>query len=277
MSSRKHQVLDRLVDICIERDGSGKSFYIFNNLEVKEISRDVGFGNPFDATHIDTSKKLSPRMVEEDFALLHLGTPIGESSANHMFIRGIKNIFHSLPSINNQTQINYIPGPLDQLNTSESNILSMLHNHNILLDFLYPKTSKPDPHMYMSHRTKYSPKFNIGEVKVDCNKLQIEIDMTFEDKGAITVFEAKNWIRDRNDFAVYQLYHPFLHYHSLMEAGELDVHEVNCCYAVRQQISEGVQIDLYLFTFDEPLDMTSIRLIRSKTYKLVKINNGALE
>ena len=101
--------------------------------------------------------------------------------------------------------------------------------------------------------------------------------MTFEDKGAITVFEAKNWIRDRNDFAVYQLYHPFLHYYSLMEAGELDVHEVNCCYAVRQQISEGVQIDLYLFTFDEPLDMTSIRLIRSKTYKLVKINNDALE
>jgi hypothetical protein len=35
-----------------------------------------------------------------------------------------------------------------------------------------------------------------------------------------------------------------------------------------------IEIDM---TFDEPLDMTYIRLIRSKTYKLVKINNDALE
>ena len=272
MSSKKHNVLDRLVDLCIARDGIGKKSYIFNNLEVKEISREEGFGNPFDATHIDTSKKLSPRMVEEDLALLHLGTPLGEKSANHMFIRGIDKIYQLLPSIKKKSKINYFPGPLDQLNTSESNILSMLHNHNILLDFLYPNKTKSKPHMYMSHRTKYSPKFNIEDIEIQCNKLQIEIDMTFEDKGAITVFEAKNWIRDRNDFAVYQLYHPFLHYYSLMEAGELDVHEVNCCYAVRKKIAEGVQIEIYLFTFDEPLNMSSIRLIRSHTYQLLKTN-----
>jgi hypothetical protein len=270
VSSKKHKVLDRLVDLCIIRDGIGKKSYIFNNLEVKEIAREVGFGNPFDATHIDTSRKLSPRMVQEDLALLHLGTPHGEKSANHMFIRGIEKIYQPLPFIENESKINYIPGPLDQLNTSESNILSMLHNHNILLKFLYPNEIESKPHMYMSHRTKYSPRFTIGTLEVQCNKLQIEIDMTLEDKGSITVFEAKNWISGRNDFAVYQLYHPFLHYYSLMEAGELDVQEVNCCYAVRKKTSDGVQIDIYLFTFDEPLDMSSIRLLRSHSYLLLK-------
>ena len=270
MGSKKHQVLDRLVDKCIKRDGTGLSKYIFNNLEVKEIARDVGFGNPFDATHIDTSKKLSPRMVEEDLALLHLGTPVGEKSAHHMFVRGIEKIYQPLPFIEHESKIDYNPGPLDQLNTSESNILSMLHNHDILLKFLYPDELESKPHMYMSHRTKYSPRFKIGTLNVHCNKLQIEIDMTLEDKGTITVFEAKNWISGRNDFAVYQLYHPFLHYYSLMEAGEIDVQEVNCCYAVRKKTSDGVQIDIYLFTFDEPLDMTSIRLLRSHSYQLIK-------
>ena len=276
MGSKKHQVLDRLVDKCIKRDGTGLSQYIFNNLEVKEIARDVGFGNPFDATHIDTSTKLSPRMIEEDFAVLHLGTPIGEKSANHMFIRGIQKIYKPLPDIEDKVRFNYHPSPLDQLNTSESNILSMLHNHNILLDFLYPSDDKAKPHMYMSHRTKYSPKFNIGTTPIDCNKLQIEIDMTFENNGTITVFEAKNWVRNRNDFAVYQLYHPFLHYYTLMKKGDIDVESVNCCYAVRKVVEDGVQIMIYLYTFDDPLDMTSIRLIRSKSYFLTKSNEKTI-
>lgn len=263
-------VLDRLVDLCIARDGARKKSYIFNNLEVKEIARDVGFGNPFDATHIDTSRKLSPRMVEEDLALLHLGTPVGEKSANHMFIRGIENIYQPLPDIEDKVEFNYHPSPLDQLNTSESNILSMLHNHNILLDFLYPNDVNAKPHMYMSHRTKYSPKFNIGTTPIDCNKLQIEIDMTLEDKGTITVFEAKNWISGRNDFAVYQLYHPFLHYYTLMKKGDIDVESVNCCYAVRKVVEDGVQIMIYLYTFGDPFDMKSIRLIRSKSYLLAR-------
>ena len=271
MGSKKHQVLDRLVDKCLKRDGVGLSKYIFNNLEVKEIARDVGFGNPFDATHIDTSTKLSPRMVEEDFAVLHLGTPIGEKSANHMFIRGIQKIYQPLPDIEDKVRFNYHPSPLDQLNTSESNILSMLHNHNILLDFLYPNDVNAKPHMYMSHRTKYSPKFNIGGTPIDCNKLQIEIDMTFENNGIVTVFEAKNWVRNRNDFAVYQLYHPFLHYYTLMEKGDIDVVSVNCCYAVRQVVEDGVQIMIYLYTFDDPFDMESIRLIRLKSYSLTKL------
>ena len=104
MVSKKHQVLDRLVDMCIARDGGGLSRYIFNNLEVKEIARDVGFGNPFDATHIDTSSKLSPRMIEENLAILHLGTPVGEKSANHMFIRGIQKIYHPLPYIEDKVE-----------------------------------------------------------------------------------------------------------------------------------------------------------------------------
>ena len=116
----------------------------------------------------------------------------------------------------------------------------------------------------MSHRTKYSPTFNIGNTVIDCNKLQIEIDMTFENNGIVTVFEGRFVIE--MIFAVYQLYHPFLHYYALMEQGEIDVESVNCCYAVRKVVEDGVQIMIYLYTFDDPFDMESIRLIRSKSF-----------
>ena len=113
VASKKHLLLDRLVDMCLARDGPGLPKYIFNNLEVKEIAREVEFGNPFDATHIDTSSKLSPRMIEEGFAILHLGTPAGEKSANHMFIRGIEKIYQPLPDIDDKVEFIYHPGPLD--------------------------------------------------------------------------------------------------------------------------------------------------------------------
>ena len=52
----------------------------------------------------------------------------------------------------------------------------------------------------------------------------------------------------------------------LMDNGDIDVESVNCCYAVHKFPKKCSDNDLY--TFDDPFNMTSIRLIRSKSYLL---------
>ena len=75
-------------------------------------------------------------------AVVHLGTVLG-NVAKHAFIRGVDKIFHAFENIEpeNIRKIKYRPGPLHHLNTSEANILSIVHNHGILREFLYPEIS----------------------------------------------------------------------------------------------------------------------------------------
>ena len=271
MASKKAKLQDALVRFCIERDGPGQPMYIFTNDEVKELSMPIGFRNHNDATHIDTSEKLSPMMKKEGLAVVHLGTEGGVGNvARHAFIRGVDLVFHRFEQIETAdiTRLKYRPGPLDHLNTSESNILSIVHNHGILREFLYPGDLRAAPHMYMAHRTRVNPKYSIGTLSVPTGLIQIEVDMTLEYEGNITVFEGKNWKKGRGDFAIYQLYMPFRYYYLRMQNEEIDVSNIVCCYVVRRKHSNGSDIDAYLYTFDDPGDMSSIRLIKSHRYEL---------
>ena len=122
--------------------------------------------------------------------------------------------------------------------------------------------------MYMAHRTRVNPKYSIGTLSVPTGLIQIEVDMTLEYEGNITVFEGKNWKKGRGDFAIYQLYMPFRYYYLRMQNEEIDVSNIVCCYVVRRKHSNGSDIDAYLYTFDDPGDMSSIRLIKSHRYEL---------
>lgn len=272
MASKKSRLQDALVRYCIERDGKGKKMYVFTNDEVKKLSMPINFRNHNDATHIDTSKRLSPLMMKEDLGVIHLGTNKAVSKvAKHAFVRGSEALFHKFEKVPTEevTRLDYKPGPLDELNTSESNILSIVKNHNILDMFLYPGDRRADPHMYMAHRTRVKPEYRIGDTKIPAESVQIEVDMTLEWEGVVTVFEAKNWSRGRDDFAIYQLYMPFCYYHQRMEKGEIDVKRIECCYVVRRKKrGEGSDIDVYLYTFKDPEDMTSISLVRCHRYEL---------
>ncbi len=127
------------------------------------------------------------------------------------------------------------------------------------------------PKTYFPHRTKANLGYSFGdETKVSLKKIQIEIDLTLEYRGKIGVFEAKNG--KPNSFSVYQIYHPFLYYHNacgLKNIGD-KIKEISCVYVVRRK-EKGISILglWWEYTFDNPFDITSIRLLKNKGYKLV--------
>ena len=94
--------------------------------------------------------------------------------------------------------------------------------------------------------------------------------MTFAYDGKVTVFEGKNWKRNRDNFAIYQLYMPYRHYEIMSrESPELGIEEINCCYLIRRKMSWGSEIHAYLYEFDDPEDLTSIRFIKNAQFNLI--------
>jgi|TARA_B100001996_G_scaffold364827_1_gene334157 hypothetical protein len=268
---KKSDLQDELVRYCIGRDGPGKGSYIFTNDEVKEISMSIGFRNHNDATHIDTREKVSPLMEREGFGILHLGTSGGVGKvARHAFIRDVDALFHDFEEIGPEDiiKMSYTPERLDNLNSSESNILSIVFNHGLLGDFLYPAERRAIPNIYMAHRTRVRPEYRVDSVDIPADLIQIEVDMTLEYNGVVTIFEGKNWMKGRNNFAVYQIYLPYRYYQLKSEQGEIETEEIQCCYIVRRAVDGGSDIDAYLYTFEEPDNMASIKLVKAKRFEL---------
>ncbi len=119
--------------------------------------------------------------------------------------------------------------------------------------------------MYGARRTKTTLNYSIGKEKITASNLQMEIDLTTENNGIVTVFEGKNNFLE--NFAVYQLYFPFLYYYNLKKENKL---EINCCYLLRKRDDEKSVIKIYKYTFEDPVDMTSIKLIKNARYNLIK-------
>ena len=271
--SKKSQLLDELVNYCIDMDGKDREFYIFDNDLVKRLSVLIQFRNHNDATHIDSKSASSPRMIEEGFSIIHLGATYQNGkrdTARHAFVR--TDTFHDFESIEKITRISYRPGPLDELNTSESNILSLVYNQGIIHRVLYPFDLRANPSIYMAHRTRFQPNHKIGGNRFPTGEIQAEVDMTIEYNGHVTVFEGKNWKSNRSDFAIYQLYMPFRYYYLKTRDEGLKLSNLDCCYVVRKKIkgknSVDSNIDVFRYTFDDPDELTSIRLISSERFEL---------
>ncbi len=264
--SKKAEVLTEIFLKC-QKDKN----YIFDNELVKDVSKKYKFGNPFDATKIDNKSRLPKILLENDFAVIHLG------NGKHQFIKGINKIYHDFEPINKTIDWQYKKSILNLLNTSESNILSVANNQRILHHFLFEKDNELNdidiikrPKTYFPHRTKTSFKYNFGkDITIDLTKIQIEIDLTIEFQGTVGVFEAKNG--KPTNFNIYQIYHPFLYYHNAKQLSEIQgkIEKIICVYLVRQKIKKVQHINLWAYTFENPLDITSIKLLKSVCYKLI--------
>ncbi len=97
---------------------------------------------------------------------------------------------------------------------------------------------------------------------MNTGRVQVEIDMTMENLGKITVFEAKNG--EPIDFNVFQLFNPFRYYLEVVE--DMAASDINCCYLLRM----GDRLRLYLYRFEDSHDPGSIKLIRNAEYTLVE-------
>ena len=254
--NKKHAVLLDLYKHCEVRND-----FVFHNDLVKEISKKHGFGNPFDATKLDSSDKLPQFFKDNDICLLHLG------GGNHKFIKGIDNLYHTFEALQTSVQWNYKKSLLNEYNDSESNILSVANNQRILHDFLFGKDLEFEnlpthkrPKTYFPHRTKTTLQYHFKGEKITAQNQQIEIDLTLEFNGTIGIFEAKNGTP--KDFNIYQIYHPFLYYYN----SNLDFKEIVCVYLLRNENS----LKLFAYTFKEPLQLDSIAFLKSKEYILIR-------
>lgn len=254
---KKENVLTEIYKICQRT----KNFVFDNNL-VKEICKKHKFGNPFDVTKLDNTDKFPKILLDNDFFILHLG------EGKHQLIKNIKNGYHKFEDISDKNIFNwkYRKSLLNEFDTSESNILSVGSNQRIIHDFLY-EDIVANPKVYNARRTKSSLQYNIGKQKIKTTNLQMEIDLTTEYNGVVTIFEGKNNFPE--NFAVYQLYHPFLYYYNLKEDKHLKIKEINCCYLLRKREKENSVIRIYSYNFNNPLDITSIKLLKCAQYNLI--------
>jgi len=255
--NKKQKVITEIYRLCKKENK-----YIFHNNMVKEVSKKYGFGNPFDATKIDKSDTLPDILKKDDYFIIHLG------SGNHKFAKGISTAFHKFEEINdNETfEWKYRKSILNEFDTSESNILSVGFNQRIIHDFLYDDIVA-SPKSYGARRTKASFNFQINDELIETNNLQMEIDLTTEFNGQVTVFEGKN--NFPSNFAVYQIFFPYLYYNKLKYENKIEIKEINCCYLLRKKQKDSSVIRIYKYTFDNPNEMNSIRLLKKAQFNLV--------
>lgn len=237
--------------------------FVFDNVVVKQVCKEYGFGNPFDATKLDDTSKSPQILLDEDYFILHLG------GGRHKFVKGINNGFHSFEDINEDNIFDwkYRKSILNEFDTSESNILSVAGNQRIIHDFLY-EDIVASPKVYNARRTKTNLSYRVGDEEIRAQNLQMEIDLTMELQGVITIFEGKNGFPE--NFAVYQLFHPFKYYSILKGEKELDVEQISCCYVLRKRERGSSVLRLYNYIFEDENNMTSIKLLKNAQYNLIK-------
>ena len=249
---KKKQVLLALFQSCMD---SGN--YEFDNDKVREVCQQVGFSNQFDVTKLDNTNSLPDEIKDEGYCVVHLG------DGQHRFMQVLDVWFHTFEEIEQSEKHpwDYTPSLLNHTDTSESNIISLVYNQLIIQDFLYgDKTEKPK--IYMPRRTKITATYQVHSDRIEATKLQMEMDATFEHRGVITVLEGKNGFPD--NFAVYQLFHPFLDYQKVS-----GVQQVQCCYLLKEKNDEqSYSVRLYLYTFSDNNDIGSIELIKKSQYDL---------
>ncbi len=255
---KKQEVITEIFKIC-----QAKNDYIFDNNLVKDIAKKKGFKNPFDATKLDNTSIFPEILLKNDYFILHLG------EGRHKFIKGIDKGFHKFEPIQEKDVFDwkYRQSILNEFDTSESNILSVGFNQRIIHDFLYDDIVA-NPKMYGARRTKTTFEFYVDNEEIKAQNVQMEIDLTTEYNGIVTTFEGKNNFPE--NFAVYQLYFPFLYYQNLKKENKLKISDINCCYLLRKQEQGTSILRIYKYTFANEKDLSSIKLLKSAEYHLIK-------
>ncbi|MDR2361799.1 MAG: hypothetical protein LBD91_03640 [Prevotellaceae bacterium] len=265
-TNKKHQVIEELFKICQQ-----KKDFIFHNDSIKDICREIGFGNPFDITKLDNKTKLPDILFKNNYAIIHIG------NGKHKFVKGINKIYHDFEPIQKTIDWTYKKSLLNQYNTSESNILSVANNQRILHHFLFGKDSEFNdidilkrPKTYFPHRTKTSFEYYMGKkTKIELHNIQIEVGLTIEFQGVIGIFEVKNGKPD--NFNIYQIYHPYLYYYNANKNEKIKgkIKDIFCVYVTREKSHTCDIIKLWAYTFENPLDITTIKFLKSASYKLI--------
>lgn len=243
----------------------------FHNKELEKFAQEfnISIGNIHDVTKFDHISKLPSNMLEQNYCIIHIGNGF------HKFVKGLDQAYHSFErdiAEENSKNFEIKFGLLDGSDTSEANLLSLAFNRLLVHDFLYEDISQ-NPNIYLPTRTKTNLSYFIGKESVIAENIQMESDLILENRNKLTIFECK--ISNENDFAIYQLYHPFLKYYNEKYNGS-EIEAINCCYVLRRILAsqerneKPKEIEMYLYTFRKPSHMNSIQLEKAAKYNLIE-------
>ena len=257
--SKKKQVLSALFAKCQARGN-----YALTGEEVRVIAVEKGFINQFDAVKIDHSELLPNEIREAGYGLLRLG------NGNCEFITPMHKLYHRMEEVpeKNRYKPTYKNSLLNNTDTSESSLLSLVYNQTIISQFLYNQPGAR-PLLYFSRRTKMKMNFRVGDKSFSSfGQLLMEMDMVLDLEGNITVFEAKNKFPE--DFAITQLYNPYRYFYEKQQNEIPGIKSINCCYVSREtnKKEEKQEVRFHLYDFADPMDLASIRFIRAASYTL---------
>lgn len=254
--SRKQAALEKVFQATLSRGGP----LVFDNDLVKQLTGKA-FSNHFDVTKQDTSAKLPRLLRDQDLFVVHLG------GGKHQFVKGIKLGYHELEPISDSETIPWKgrKSILNEMDTSEANILTFTSNQRIVHDFLYEDVIA-SPNVYVPRRTKSSFTYTVGQQAIEATAVPVETDLTLEYLGHLTVCEAKNG--RPKDFAVYQLFHPIRYYLNLQRQHRLAITKISGMFVNRHVTDSQTLVELRLYEFTNPDDIGSIKLVKKSRYRL---------
>jgi len=232
----------------------------FDTDDIKIISKKHSFKNQFDVAKLDSKDQLSPLMIKNDVFLLKVG------NGKYKFFNGINSYYHDLEKITNIVEMNYIPDEIIGDITSEGDILKYIEINNILADFL-----NEDVQSYgAGRRSTKELNYYIGkeEINLKSDNVQIEIDESYFAKKMNTLFstEAKN--KHLKSFNVSQLFFPCFYFSKVK--GLSSKKNIKGLFIQNKLVrNKYYEIQIYEYEFTNDLDITSISLIKNKSYKLI--------
>jgi len=258
----KKLTLVKVYNDCVLREA-----FQFNNTLVKQLTGSE-FSNQFDATKIDTSERLPKELQDQNVFIVHLG------GGRHQFVKGIFLGYHVLEPVpeNRIFSWSYRPGVLDGTDSSEAGVLSIAYNQQIIQDFLYDDRTR-QVYINVPRRTRgkedNSFSYKIGDQVIRVDGLQIEMDFIVERNGEIALAEAKCSSQGLpRDFAVVQVYLPYRRLLRLL-ARKGVMPRVRSMFLVQYKRPDAKNaLRVYEYTFDDPQDMGSIRLLKNAEYVL---------
>lgn len=271
---------DKLVQIWEKVKADGPP-YVFDNKLVKRITGE-DFGNQYDITKIDTSKKLPQELRDDDVFIVHLGGNRAHDATRklptrHQFVSPISAGYHRLEDPEESEDWPYRRTILDNLDRGESGTTSLVFNQRIIHDFLFEDRAISDLRIHIPGRTRRKDDntftYKVGTSEVSVEQLQIEMDFIVEKNGTIAVAEAKRVPGKKGklpeDFAVGQIYLPFRKLLN-MKSRLGGTFAIRCLFLVQYRRADGKDgIRLFEYTFPQCEEMSSIVPVKNKEYVLL--------
>lgn len=235
---KKYRVLD-----AVAQNGE----FVISAKQIKE------FREPRLATKFDHKVNLPAIFAENNLAIL----PITRGD----YLISTFSAYKTFDILNAETEEAIIPSHLQSLTpqfiTSEAIALNCAYACGILANFLDDDELLPTVSGRMgSGKFTFNIDTTFGTKQVEVNNSQIEIDAAYEGVNSLFLFEAKRDLPE--DFLVRQLYYPFRVWTKRV---------TKPVQSVFMTFSNGV-FDFYRYSFDDPQNYNSLRLVKRKSYAI---------